>query len=587
LVVTLLIIAALAAGWWYLRGLSSDSPRFNSILIEINHEAQKLLPGEALTLHPSDRVKISKVATTVPLNVGIRLVSTNFDVNALRYEKMTLSDLLPRERIFEHYNFRIRVKHENQELGHIDWEIRPYAEDWLDRANRIIDGDQRLAFLERAHRLHPENKEIQRRLLDEYKSLARWEKASSMLEDMAREGMNREILTELLAVYTAMGSREGVVTTLERLVQVDPDDLEARSRLAEVLEEEGNLSAAIEAYEGLLKQLEPEERIQIYKRLGYLHTETGRYKKAISFYLKAANLDQKDANLYYNLAYLYEKINDQDKADFYLGNAVTLNTEDLEGRLKLAQSLIEKGSFKKAEKYLSEVLTRDPRRLDALLMMARVLEDQENRDELIKTYEKILALEPGNTTILYNLGVLEFEKGDFKTGLAHLTEYLKSHPEDFTARSILFEIYRKQGKTERAYKEAEALTSLRPEDVGPYHYIFEALKERKDYEAMIPIMERGVQANPGEASLREYLILAYLETGQEETAIKQMEELLKLKPKDEGLWLGLARLQEKKGRYSKALKAYKRVLELSPGHEEAEESYLKLRLKSVKDEGAS
>jgi len=98
-------------------------------------------------------------------------------------------------------------------------------------------------------------------------------------------------------------------------------------------------------------------------------------------------------------------------------------------------------------------------------------------------------------------------------------------------------------------------------------------------------MEKGLEANPKQTDLRGYLVLAYLETGKEELAIRQIEKILKVRPEDIKLLLHLARLQEKREEYSKALTAYEKVLEISPDHEEAQEAYLRLRVKGVRGEG--
>ncbi len=75
-----------------------------------------------------------------------------------------------------------------------------------------------------------------------------------------------------------------------------------------------------------------------------------------------------------------------------------------------------------------------------------------------------------------------------------------------------------------------------------------------------------------------------MKTGKEALAIKQIEAILKARPKDVDLLLHLARLREKQEKYAEALKAYKKIIEISPDHEEAEESYLRLRLKGIRGE---
>jgi tetratricopeptide (TPR) repeat protein len=584
LVVFLLVIAAIASGWWLWRGMHPVSPQFRSILIKVNRQPQEILSGETCTLHPTDKVKILKISTNVFFNLGVRLVAKGFDVNALRYKDISLSSLLPDQEAFDLYKFQIWIKYQNQDLGYIVWEIQPFAEDWLDKAARAINSKKRLAVLESGLRFLPGDKRLNKRLLEEYKTQKKWKQAASMLKEIAGKQPDPDTLVELLEVYTAMHNKDGMISVLKKLIKLDPEDMNSRSRLAELLEERGRNKAAIKEYEALLKRFGKNDRLSIYKRLGYLYTKTGQSKKAIPFYLKAAELDKKDANLYYNLSFLYGKINKKEKSDFYLGKAVNLKSGDIESRLKLALKLIKKGKVKKAKKYLLEVLNKKPKSLKALFLMSNLLEKQGKKRDLKKTYKKILSLDPKNKTVRYNLGALEYETGNLKTSLYHFKRYLKLKPKDATAHRIIFDIYKKQKNTQMAFKEAEVLVKLKPKDIDPYYFMFDYLNSKRDYGKIIHVMERGLKANPKQIDLRKYLVFAYLKTGKEALATKQIEAILKARPKDVDLLLHLARLREKQEKYAEALKAYKKIIEISPDHEEAEESYLRLRLKGVRGE---
>ena len=285
---TLLLQSAFAGGWWLWRHEFTQSPRLNYISISINHETRRILSGETLALHPNDRVKILDISTNIPFNLNIRLSAEGLDVNALRYEELTIASLLPHGEAFDRYNFTIHVKHYNRDIGDVTWVVQPYTEDWLDKANRIINSDMRLAILERGHRLTPEDNRLSRRLLDEYKALKKWKKAARMLEEMAEKRVDHETLTELLQVYREMGNKEGIILTLKRLITLAPDDLETRKELAGILETEGDWNGAIREYEDLLKLLSEGDRLQVYKSLGYLYTKAGKPEKAISCYLNAA-----------------------------------------------------------------------------------------------------------------------------------------------------------------------------------------------------------------------------------------------------------------------------------------------------------
>lgn len=582
---TVALLAALFSAWQLWFYIHSLSPRLNALLINVNGETRKLLPGETVAFHPKDRVKILRVSTNIPLNYEVRLLSENFDVNALRYDTLRLSSLLPNHEAFNQYRFRIQVKHRNATIGGFEWEVRPFVEDWLEKADRTIDVEKRLSLLERAVALDPSEERLKKRLIDEYKSHDRWKEAAALLEKSEGKEANPDALKELIDVYAAMGAKEKLASAIGRLLVLEPDDLKMRLRLAEILEQEGEPARAAKEYEVYLSRMGEGDKLPLYKKLGYLYTQSKHYEKAIDFYLSAAKLDQGDANLYYNLSYLYERINQKEKADFYLQNAVTLKSDDTESRFRLAQGFFDKGEMDRAAGYLKEILEKRPQSLRALHLLMQIYEKGGDSDRLKDTYKKILALDPKNETILYNLGALEYETGNPEGSLPYFKAYLSAHPDDAAVRGILFDVYKKQGNDQEAYKEAAKLMELTPEEMGPYRFAFGCLQKQENYDAIIQVMEKGLQANPQSVELREYLIVGYLKRGKEEQAAKQMEEVLKSRPDDSNLLFDLAQLREKQGKYADALDAYKRVIDLSPGREDAQEAYLRLRLKGVGRDG--
>ena len=561
----LLLLSALSGGWWLWRYKLTQSPRLNYILVSINHETRRILSGETLALHPNDRIKILDISTNIPFNLNIRMSAEGLDVNALRYEDLKIADLLPHGEAFDRYKFTIVVKYYNRDIGYLIWVVQPFAEDWLDKANRIIDNDMRLAILERGHRLTPEDSHLSRRLLDEYKAIRKWKKAAGMLEEMAEQKTDHETLTELIRVYRAMGNKDGIILTLKRLINLDPGDIEARAELAEILEKSGDWKEAIREYEGLLKRTNKEDKLPLYKSLGYLYTKTGNLEKAISCYLNAAKIDQKDANLHYNLSYLYEKINEEEKSNFYLDNAITLKSDDLEGRLKLAKSLMERGEFERSRKYLSEVLKKEPGSNKALTLMAKIMEKQGDKKSLKRIYEKIHSLNPKDETIIYNLGALEYEEGNLKNALPYFKAYVQSHPKDATVHGILFDIYKKEKDFPLAFKEAVILVELTPKESDTYDFIFNYLQQKGEYEKIIPIMEKGLEANPKEVALREYLVSAYLKAGRDNHAVSQMEEILNVKPTEiDPLLMDMFESLRAKGAYEKILQIMKKAVKAYP-----------------------
>ncbi|MBC8457635.1 MAG: tetratricopeptide repeat protein [Deltaproteobacteria bacterium] len=576
--ITLLIIGALMAGWWLWSCLYNVSPQFNFILIQKDDQSLKLLNGETLHLHPKNRIRILNVSTNICFNRGVRLVADGFDIDALRYEEMPFSTLLPNRDILNRLTSRIRVKRYNRDMGYVDIVVEPYVEDWLNKADRSIDRERRIAILERALKVMPDNKRIRDRLIEEYKSLKNWYRVALMLEEMAKKNPDKESLYDLLEVYEAMSKKDGIISVLRRLIEEDPEDLDVRLRLASTLEKAGKAKEAIKEYEDLLKRMAKEDRLSVYKALGYLYTKTRQTKKAISNYRSAVELDKKDVNLYYNLFFLYQKIGQNKRADYYLRKAVSLRPADIEGRLRLSKRLIKKGKLKEAEKFLNEVLKKKPRSAEALLLKADIMEKRKDKEGLKKVYRTMLSLKPKNHTIIYNLGVLEYETGNLKKALSYFNKFLTFRPKDPEVHDFLFDIYRREKKDQLAYMEALTLIKLRPKEIRYYHFLFEYLNNQGDYKKMIETMKDGIQSHPKSIDLRRYLILAYLKTGDEHLAINQVDEILKIRPNDIISLLQLAKLKEKQGNFKESLESYKKIVDISPDHEEAEEAYLRVLL---------
>jgi len=575
-VIITLLIAAFSVVWWFWPGLHNLSPEFYFLLLEKNGQPLKLLNGEVLHLHPQDRLRLLKISTNITFNIGVRLVASGIDVNALFYETLPVATLLPDRSVLRQREFRIQVKQYNENLGYLDVVVEPYVEDWLERADRTIDPDRKIKILEEGREFAPEDTQIRNRLLEAYKSQKKWSKAATMLEAMAKEKPDETLLADLLDLYEVMGNRDGVISVLERLADLKPKDANVKLRLAIALEEAGKPKEAAALYENAVKLLEKAKRLPIYKTLGFLYTDMGQIDKAITAYLNAVELDQKDANLYYNLSTLFEKAGNKERADFFLAKAISLQPEDMEGRLKLAESLSKAGKYQEAEKHLTEILNKKPNSVKAMVLLVPVLEKQGDKKRLIEIYKKMLSLDPKNETLAYNIAVLEYEAGRFKESVPYFEKYLESHPDDVEVHSLLFDIFKKLNKEDLVLRESHALIRLKPKEIGPYYTIFEILNKRGDYRSMIKEMQQGLTSHPQSTDLREFLILAYLKTGKENLAIEAMSDLLEAKPKDLKVRLQLAELLEKQGKLQEAVGAYEKILDLAPRQEEAREAYLRL-----------
>jgi len=558
------------------KGLLNPVPAFGYLLVEHNGERKVLTSGETLQAQPSDSLKLLKINTSIPFNRHIRLFCQGLDVYAFR-DEIVIAKLLPSEEPFHQYNFVIEIKYKNNTLGQVALAVAPSVDDWLMQADKIIDPQKRISFLNKAVQETGASLQIKMRLADEYTALKSWREAARIIEDVLKEKKYVSLMIRLADAYENLRQYNSLIKTLQQILAETPDNLEVRLRLAEVLEKKGRLNEAVKQYEMLLPNLSQAERIAALKNMGYLSYQSGQKNEALKWYLEAAKHDKNDPNLYYNIGSIYDELKRPKEAEEYLRLAVNLKQDDVEGRLRLGQSLFKKGEFAEAKRYLDEVLRKEPGNLEALTLLAHIAEKQDDKKTLKEVYERILAREPKNTTILFNLGVMEAEKGDLQKALSYFEKLVEIDPQDLQARESLFNIYQRQKKKELAFMQAEQLVKLKPKKVSYYEYLFNYLLDQSRFDQAAQYMRAGVEANPENLELRKNLVLAYLKLGKNDLAAKELEQAVKLRPSDTDLLHQLATLKESAGDLEGAFDSYKKILAISPDDEKAEEAYLKLR----------
>ena len=160
-------------------------------------------------------------------------------------------------------------------------------------------------------------------------------------------------------------------------------------------------------------------------------------------------------------------------------------------------------------------------------------------------------------------------------------QVLKLDDKDIDAREYLVEVYRQQKKPRQALSVLEKLIELRPSYWPYYAKAFELYDQLEAYEEMTKTLASAVGKLPEQPELRYFLAISYVKRNLLVEAIHQFEALVKLAPKNTNYLMQLAGLYEQIGKTDKALGTYKRVLEVDPENPEAQDSYLRLKMRQI------
>lgn len=372
------------------------------------------------------------------------------------------------------------------------------------------------------------------------------------------------IMRSLAGLLINMGNKREAVTWMERIVDENPDDVAARSFLANLYLNMEQPDKAEAIYREIIAKDEKDYDDRLY--LGLFYARQKKFGEARDVLLTLLKLNPDYAAAYPYLARIYDELADKAKARSTYEKGLALNWTPVLG-FELATFLEKEGDVDEAIKVHRRILDEDEGNEVIRTKIISLLLKADRIPEVIKELEalRVYASEPLKVEL--NLGRLLLDQKRYDEAISHLLAALESDPGFDEARVLLGLVYHEQGNDEGAVKvlkevvpasgqfedatlllvrligktkgtkEAEDL--LREKIVDPesrravfYSALAGLLRERKDYAAAELLLEEALVNFPSESEL--YLEYAVLQDdlGGIDKALAAMKKLLAAKPDD-------------------------------------------------------
>ena len=186
--------------------------------------------------------------------------------------------------------------------------------------------------------------------------------------------------------YGKLRSDDGELYALQKLLTLQPQNLDANKRASALLLKKKLVAQAITTLEMVLTISPKDVASMLLLAEGYL--ETKRPTQALDLLSKAKAIDKGDIAIRAKL-YEIEKQNGQDqKAEAEVKELIDI-TKDNKYRLSYAHDLLAKQRYDEASKVISDVKASDPMNIEALMMRGSIQKAQKQYEEAIETYKEI------------------------------------------------------------------------------------------------------------------------------------------------------------------------------------------------------
>jgi len=334
-------------------------------------------------------------------------------------------------------------------------------------------------------------------------------------------------------ILSKKGGKEKMLTIYEKILALSPSNIPLRSKVAEIYLQNGLMS----------------EANRQYFHIARLSLEKGDKEKAIGFYEKILDKEQRNRQALLELNLLYEKTGNHLKAVEHIHMVMNLLPQDTEILLRAAELHSTLGRFSEARDYLKQVAALEPANLRAQKILGDLYVKEGNRDKAWAEYLPILddiLLEENHDDAVHLLESFK-DIDPVETGKRLVTLFMQHGNNEQVVRELgsLGDIFMQNGRQREAlnyYREAFKLTPDNEvlknkvveleKEIGKEHIVIEAEKTLEEalieadiytryglFDKARDILDTFIQKEPENIELHLKLKLLHVDMGKPDEAV--------------------------------------------------------------------
>lgn len=322
-------------------------------------------------------------------------------------------------------------------------------------------------------------------------------------QGLAKDPKDIGCLINLARAHLARGKDDQARPVLERVLQIDPQQSEARSHLARFKASAGD-KAALETLRELASAPGAgfPEQFNLASGLS-AHGDLAGAEAALE---KAIAIEPNSPYAHYELGRIALNRNDPKKALSRLNKAAKLAPNESQPKWLKARAQAALGDVFEAIFTLTEALKLSPKEPVLLEDMVKYYLLAGAPESAAKTAEQLRALQPDNANAAHMHGIAMLTWGKPEESRDILRQALALAPQSWEVRQALAQVLR-----------------LLNDDAGA-----------------LPLLEEASKSAPAEPGIANDLALIYLTKGEWERAAKALEPALAVQPNDPGMNLNMA-----------------------------------------------
>jgi tetratricopeptide (TPR) repeat protein len=371
-----------------------------------------------------------------------------------------------------------------------------------------------------------------------------------------------ENAVNLSLILRERGKFEQAIAELEKVLESQPDHVEARANLAQTYGEMGDLDAAQRIYNELVA--EDPENLEHREDLATAYAMADEIENAMGEYEAGLKLDPAWALGWAGRGFARHQLGRSDEGEADLRRALELDPRLAVAHYYLASVLRSQNELESAVAELRRALELDPLHEKARLELASLLEQNGRSDEALSLLEDAAEMVGESAPLLGERAAIELRRGRWQEAKPLLERSLALDPEQPDMIGNLGMAQAMGGDLEAAALSFERVIELRPESADAHAQLGTLYLQLGRGDKALSNLERGVVLAPENPELRLSLATAHHRMGNLTDARVEYERILDAAPNNALAIYQLGMLTGMEGDQEKALEMIRRARELDP-----------------------
>ena len=293
---------------------------------------------------------------------------------------------------------------------------------------------------------------------------ARRQKGGRATPSPARAGNPIKTLFRQGLTLQEQGKHTEAAKIYRRVLEADPQYLDARNNLGNVLRDSGDNDGAVSCYQEIIAT-DPNYALAHFN-LGNARRNQGKLEEAAACYRRMLGLRPDFPSACNNLGVTLQDLGNSEEAILWLYHAVALDARYAQAHVNLGNTLRDQGRLDDAAECFHQAIKADPRHIDAQCNLGSLLRTQGQFEDSLACYNAARKIGPNYALVHFGIAVTLRQQGKLEKALAAFDRAIELDPKDANIhnnKGNLLRLLERVDEAQACYRKALELDPNHPD----------------------------------------------------------------------------------------------------------------------------